>query len=218
MSGERPVDVVPTLAEQLRVLGSSPGAWAEADADADPDGELTARWGRLSREVVAVVPSCVAVSIALSRLGVDVLITAPITGPVAAPEPTPRVVLISSSLALSLPAAGSGSVLVLQASAPGAFLLLAEHLTALLGSGHPSPELDAHLAPLGASTGPVLAEALAELSLLDRALGVLIGHGWPPEEGEQELHRRAAAAGLTVAAVAERLLASPSPAAPQGTD
>jgi hypothetical protein len=212
MSGDRPVDVVPTLAEQLRVLGSSPGAWPDAD------GDLTGGWDRLSREVVAVVPSCVAVSIALSRLGVDVLITAPITGPVAAPELTPRVVLISSSLALSLPAAGSGSVLVLQASVPGAFLLLAEHLTALPGSGHPSPELDAHLAPLAASTGPVLVEALAELSLLDRALGVLIGHGWPPEEGEQELYRRAAIAGLTVAAVAERLLASPSPAAPQGSD
>jgi hypothetical protein len=216
MSGERPVDVVPTLAEQLRLLGYSPGAWPDAD------GELTAGWDRLSREVLAVVPSCVAVSIALSRLGIDAVITAPITGPItgpiAAPQPMPSAGQISSSLALSLPVAGSGCVLVLQASAPGAFVFLAEHLTALLGSGHPSPELDAHLAPLGASTGPVLGEALAELSRLDRALGVLIGHGWPPEEGEQELHRRAAAAGLTVAAVAERLLASPSPAAPQGTD
>jgi hypothetical protein len=210
MSGERPVDVVPTLVEQLRVLGSSLGAWAGADAD----GELTAGSDRLSREVVAVVPSCVAVSIAVNRLGIDAVIT----GPIAGPLPMPRVGQISSSLALSLPVAGSGCVLVLQASAPGAFLSLAEHLTAVLGSGRSSPELDAHLAPLAASTGPVLAEALAELSLLDRALGVLIGHGWPPEDGERELHRRAAMAGLTMAAVAKRLLASPSAAAPEGTD
>jgi hypothetical protein len=202
------VDVVPTLAEQLRVLGSSPGAWPDAK------GELTAQLDRLSREVVGVVPSCAAGSITVSRWGIDVGFALPIAGA----DLVPRAREVLSSLALSLPAAGLGCVLVLQASAPGAFLLLAEHLTALLGSGHPSPELDAHLAPLGASTGPVLAEALAELSLLDRALGVLIGHGWPPEEGERELHRRAATAGLTVAAVAERLLASPSPAAPQGTD
>jgi hypothetical protein len=63
-----------------------------------------------------------------------------------------------------------------------------------------------------------VAESLADLSLLDRALGVLIDQGWSPEAGEGELHRRASAAGLTVAAVAERLLASPSPAAPRGVD
>jgi hypothetical protein len=169
---------------------------------------------RLSREVVAVVPSCVAVSIAASRLRIDVVITLPIAGV----DLRPQVTEVRSSLALSLPAAGVGCVLVLQASAPGAFVLLAEDLAALLGRGQQPPELDAHLAPLTASTDPALAGSLAELSLLDRALGVLIHQGWPPEAAEAELHRRAAIAGLTLAALAERLLASPSPAAPQGTD
>jgi hypothetical protein len=164
--------------------------------------------------VVAVVPSCVAVSIALSRLGIDVVITVPISGA----DLMPRATELLSSLALSLPAAGLGCVLVLQASAPGAFVLLAEDLAALLGSGHLPPELDAHLAPLAVSTGSALAESLADLSLLDRALGVLIDRGWSPEAGERELRRRASAAGLTVAGVAERLLASPSPAVPNGVD
>ncbi|MCU1617049.1 MAG: hypothetical protein JWO98_4589 [Frankiales bacterium] len=225
------MDVAPTVAEQLRVLSSSPDAWADAAAwawgrqhpgpagDAEgaagpADGELTARWGRLSREVVAVVPSCVAVSIAVSRLGIDVVITAP----TAAPEPMPRVLQVYSSLALSLPAAGSGCLLVLQASAPGAFVLLAEQLAVLLGSGHQPPELDAHLAPVATSTGSALAEALADLSLLDRALGLLIDHGWPPEAGERELHRRASASGLTVTGVAERMLTPSSPAVPDGLD
>jgi hypothetical protein len=156
----------------------------------------------------------VAVSIEVSRLGIDVVITLPIAGA----DLMPRAAEVHSSLALSLPAAGLGCVLVLQASAPGAFVLLAEDLAALLGNGQQSPELDAHLAPLTAWTGSALAESLAELSLLDRARGVLIGQGWPPDAAEAELHRRAGIAGVTVAAVAERLLASLSPAAPQGTD
>jgi hypothetical protein len=221
------VDVPPPLAEQLQVLRSSPDAAALArgrqhrgparDAEGTAglaDGGVTARLGRLGREVVAVVPSCVAVSIALSRLGIDVVITVPLSGD----NRMRRATEVLSSLALSLPAAGSGCVLVLQASAPEAFVLLGEDLAVLLGSGHQPPEFDAHLAQVAASTGSDLAEALAELSLLDRALGVLIDDGWPPEAGEGELHRRASAAGLTVTKVAERMLAPSSPAAPDGLD
>jgi hypothetical protein len=220
------VDVPPTLAEQLQALrhpsdtaagahrrqpGGPPG---DSEGGHRPaDGELTESLGRLSREVVAVVPSCVAVSIALSRLGIDVVIAMP----TSAADALPGTAEVLASLALPLPAAGMGSVLVLQASAPGAFVLLAQDLARLPG-GHQPPELDAHLMPLAVSTGAGPAESLADLSLLDRALGVLIDQGWPPEAGEGELHRRASVAGLTVAAVAERLLASPSPPGPHGTD
>ena len=225
------MDVPPTLAEQLQALSHSPDPYADAAAGArggqprgpagdgegtawPADGELTEGLDRLSREVVAVVPSCVAVSIALSRLGIDVVITVPTSGA----DPVPGTVEVLASLALPLPAAGLGSVLVLHASAPGAFVLLAKDLARLPGSGNRPPELDAHLVSLAAPTGSALAESLADLSLLDRAVGVLIDQGWPPEAGERELHRRASAAGLTVAAVAERLLASPSPAGPHGLD
>jgi hypothetical protein len=201
------VDVLPTFAEQLQSLSRSPYRCAA-------DGALTAHFVRLSRDVVAVVPSCVAVSIAVTRLGIDLEITLPIPGA----DLMPRATEVHSSLALSLPAAGLGCVLVLQASAPGVFVLLAEDLAALLGDGQQPPEVDAHLAPLTASTAPALTVSLAELRLLDRALGALIGQGWPPEAAEAELRGRAAIAELTVAAVAERLLASPSPAAPHGTD
>jgi hypothetical protein len=225
------VDVPPTLAEQLQSLSHSPQQCADASACArgrrhhgptgdgegaacPADGALTAQLDRLGREVVAVVPSCVGVSIAVSRLGIDVVITLPIAGA----HLMPRVTEVLSSLALSLPAAGVGCVLVLQASAPGAFVLFAEDLAPLLGSGHQPPELDAHLAPRAASSDSALAESLADLSLLDRALGVLIDQGWSPEAGERELHRRASAAGLTVTGVAERLLASPSSTGRSGVD
>jgi hypothetical protein len=210
------VDVPPTLAEQLQSLSHSPQQCAGEGkgAGCPADGALTAHLDRLSREVMAVVPSCVAVSIGVSRLGIDLEITMPIAGA----ELMPRATEVHSSLALSLPAAGVGCVLVLQASAPGAFVLLAEELAVLLGSGHQPPELDAHLAPVAASTGSALAEALADLSLLERALGVLIDQGWPPEAGERELYRRASAAGLTVTGVAERMLAPSSPALPDGLD
>ena len=205
------MDVPPTLAEQLQSLSCSPHP--DASAAAPSDGALTDALSRLCRDLVAVVPSCLAVSIAFSRLGVEVVITTDTSG--GAPHGDTEVL---ASLALPLPTAGLNGVLVLQASAPGAFGLLADDLVTLLGSGHRPPELDAHLVPLTASTDSALAGSLAELSVLDRALGVLIGQGWPPESAEAELHRRAAIAGLTVAAVAERLLASPSPAAPDGID
>ncbi|MCW2676077.1 MAG: hypothetical protein JWR70_1117 [Modestobacter sp.] len=145
------MDVPPTLAEQLQALSHSPDPCADAAADgggrqlrgpagdgertARPtDGELTAGLGRLSREVVAVVPSCVAVSIALSRPGIDV-----ITVPTSGGDRMPRTTEVLASLALSLPAAGVGCVLVLQASAPGVFVLLAEDLAALLANGHQCP-------------------------------------------------------------------------------
>ena len=216
------MDVPTTLAEQLRSLSRSPhpdaatgalgcrarGSAGEGAGTARPsDGELIAGLTRLSREVVAVVPSCLAVSIRFSRLGIDVGITAPTSG--ASPVPDPAEV--RASLALPLPTSGFGSVLVLQASEPGAFALLADDLTALLGSGREPPELDAHLGPLAASPGSSLADSLADLRLLDRALGVLIDQGWPPEAGEAELHRRAIATGVTVAGVAERLLAPRPP-------
>jgi hypothetical protein len=106
--------------------------------------------------------------------------------------------------------------LTLQASAPGAFGPLVDDLV-LLGSGQ-APELDAHLVPLAASTGGTLAASLADLSLVDRALGVLFDQGWLPEAAAAESHRQAAVVGLAVAAVAERLPALPSPAAPNGLD
>jgi hypothetical protein len=159
------VDVPPTLAEQLQALSHSPGLFADAGArgrrhggpDGDgvctarsADGEPIAGLGRLSREVVAVVPSCVAVSIALSRLGIDVVITVPTSGA----DPMPRTAQVLASLALPLPAGGVGCVLVLQASAPGAFVLLAEDLDTLLAGGQQPPELDAHVAPLAALRSP----------------------------------------------------------------
>ena len=212
------MDVPPTLAQQLQALSDSPDPFAGAasgeDAARPAGGAMIAQVDRLSREVIAAIPSCVAVSMTVTRLGIDVVITLPLVGA----DPMPRATEALSSLALSLPAAGVRCVLVLQASTPGAFVLLADDLVALLGSGRQPPELDAHRAPLTASTGPALAGSLAELSLLDRALGVLIGQGWSPEAAEAELHRRSTVAGLRVAAVAERLLASPSPAAPDGID
>ena len=179
------MDVPPTLAEQLHVL--------------------TAGLGRLGREVVAVVPSCVAVSIAARRLGVDVVITVPAGGT----GRVHRAREVFASLALPFPPAGFGLVLVLQASEPRAFERLADNLAALRGSGQPPPVLDAHLGALSSSWDGV-ADSFADLRLLDRAIGVLIDQGRPPEAAEAELHRRAADAGLTVAAAAHVLLTSPT--------
>jgi hypothetical protein len=217
------VDVPATLAAQLQALSGCshdlgvalPQHTADgAPAGQVPDGELTVELGRLGRAVLAAVPSCLAVTIAVTRLGVDVPLTV-----LAADATRDHVsVPVLASLAVPLPAAGFGGILVLQASAPGAFQLLAADLGKSWGSDRPRVRLDEHLRIPPASTGATVAAVLVELQRLNRALGVLIGQGWLPEAGERELHRRAAATGTTVAAVSDRLLRSPVPGAGPGTD
>jgi hypothetical protein len=139
-----------------------------------------------------------------------VVVSVPVAEQVAGSAATPAAVL--ASLAVPLRGAGIRSVLVLRASTAGAFVRMADDLDVLLGSGCPPSRLDQDLSLPAASTGAALAVALADLRLLDRALGVLIDQGWAPEDGEVELHRRAAEAGMTSATFARWLVAPPGPA------
>lgn len=178
-----------TVAEQLRMLADDP----------DRGDRLAAELDRLGRGVVLAVPSCVTVSIALARPGGDIGISIHIA---AAPA------TVLASLAVPLSAAAPGDVLVLRASAAGAFLLLADDLDGLLGAGHPPLEVDRHLIGTSLSTTESFAASLADLSVVEQAVGVLVERGLEPEAARRQLRRRAGEAGTTVGTAGRALLTS----------
>jgi hypothetical protein len=123
---------------------------------------------------------------------------------------------VLASLAVPLPGVGPAGVLVLRAAAAGAFLLLADDLDLLLEPGHPPIDIDEHLTWPPAPTSASFSAALADLHVVDQAVGVLIDRGLPPEAARRELRRQADAADTTVAAVSRTLLAALPPAPGRG--
>jgi hypothetical protein len=180
------VRIPATVAEQLRLL----------DENSAQGGDLAQELTRLGRDVAVAVPSSVAVTILLDRMDTEVSVSA-IT------EPAP----VLASLAMPLSAGAFTGLLILRASASGAYLLLADDLAGLLGPGDRPAEIDAHVSwPTTSSES--LAASLAELGSIDRAIGVLIGQGFPPEEAQHELERRAGAADATITTASRDLVAS----------
>jgi hypothetical protein len=126
---------------------------------------------------------------------------------------------VATSLRLQLwlldPALEAASRVVFYARTPGAFVDLAADLAYALGdadtmdkkgkrnhrgnrfeqvNGHrPGIELDADLPPPSRVSG---LSGLADLSTINRAVGVLIGNGHHPDDAHETLREQAAAAGL----------------------
>ena len=182
--------ITAAVAEQLLLLQGTP----------DLDGDLAAALDRLGRDVVRAVPSCLTVSIALARPEdeISVSTTAGAAGPAAA----------LASLAVPLSAGPCGDLLILRAGEAGAFLLLADDLGGLLGPGQPQIELDKHLSRPVEPSNESLAASVADLRVVDQAVGVLVDRGLSPEAAHHELWRRAGGAGTTVAAVSREMVAS----------
>ena len=99
----------------------------------------------------------------------------------------------------SLAAGGPEITLILYAGTPGAFVDVAADLAWLSGRGLEEYRLDENLAIPPAPTGPT---PLQTLSIVNQAIGVLIGRGFSLAEAKQELDVRAAGVGVKRAAVA----------------
>ena len=117
-----------------------------------------------------------------------------------------------ASLALPLgPAAGAGAggTMVLYAGHPGAFVDLAADLERVPGLGG-RVVLDGDLPGTSRPHAPAPpgVTGLAELGVMNRAIGVLITRGHPPAEARAELRRRAAVGLTSVTEVARHVLAS----------
>jgi hypothetical protein len=190
------VRIPAAVAEQLRVLDENSAQGGDAQGGDAQGGGLAQRLTRLAGDVALAVPSSVAVTILLDRTDSEVSVS-------ALAEPA----TVLASLAVPLDAGAFTGLLILRAGAAGAYLLLADDLTGLLGPGDRPAEIDAHLSWPGAGSAALVA-SLTELGSIDQAIGVLIGQGFPPEEARHELERRAAAADATVTTVSRDLVAS----------
>jgi hypothetical protein len=117
---------------------------------------------------------------------------------------------VRTSLRLTLPGAGSAGVadaviIVLYAASPGAFVDLAADLAWLTSRPLSDFALDQHL-PAAAERGPVT--SLSELSVINQAVGALIGQGHTPEQAERHLTAESVVAGISRHAVGMRILAA----------
>jgi hypothetical protein len=155
---------------------------------------------QLGADLTRVVPSLLAVSLTLVRLGYEVAVIA------LAPDVDSTEA--AASLAVPLTSGVPGDALVLQAADPGAFLLLAHDLAGLVGPGRPPLEVDRHLILSPTASAASFALALAELHIVNQAIGALLDQGvLDPEAALADLGSRASAAETTIGAVSGHLLA-----------
>lgn len=113
---------------------------------------------------------------------------------------------VATSLRLPLNALGdiqTGSVLVLYADKPGAFVDLAADLSFALGLTPDVITLDDDLNP---ASGPAGIGGLTEMSHINQAIGILIDRGHLPDSAHAELDRLARQAQTTVHAAAQQLI------------
>ena len=114
---------------------------------------------------------------------------------------------ITTSLHLTLggyPLLDPSTEITFYATAPGTFVDLGADLTFALGAAA-GPRLDQDL-PTPVWTGVT---GISEMSDINVAIGILIGHDHTPETARRELHRIAKAAAITTGQAAARVRANP---------
>ena len=115
---------------------------------------------------------------------------------------------VRTSLRLTLPGVGDGwaspsVALILYAGTPGTFVDLAADLTWLTGRPPSDFALDQHLSvPAGSDAGTSLRAA----SVINQAIGVLIGRGYTPRQAHSKLDTQADRAGTDRYTTAQSVL------------
>lgn len=197
------MEIIFTLTEELRAIATL----SAGTAGSDPTETLT----RLAEAVHVAVPSCTAILVAVQLHG------RPLTLAVACNEDTTAPTLSSLRLDLSAPA-GSEPV-----AAPLAVIFLSDAESAFDALARDLPPKYAHRATIdtdltadpGEATDP--RSALDAISLVDRAIGVLVERGLQPDEAATCLQDQATAAAVQVHEAARTVLASvPRPTAGRG--
>ncbi len=180
------MDIPASLADQIAKLVSGSDQASEA---------VSQRLASLAAALGQAVPSYAGFTLALRSEGQPVTVEVRSDG-------------VDSDVSTSMWAPLDGVVreapaLTVFATTPGALVDLAADLTYILRQGT-SVVLDQHLAAFPDESRVAGVAAAAGVS---QAVGVLVEAGRPPEEGLQELVRRGAASGRTVAEEARVLLA-----------
>jgi hypothetical protein len=202
------MDRTAALVTDLRALLADLDLTSLADHGGDDhpiDGEASDRRGLdlalsvtdLQASLHLNVPSLVGLRLVLVSDGVPIVLT--VTTPTS-PE-TEAVTSMRLTFGWLTPF-DDASMIILSAAAPGAFVDLAADLGYLLGRA--TVVLDADLEPV-AGPAPTIT-GIEDFVAINRAVGVLIGHGWDVEDAQEELARQAAVAGVSLSAAAAHVL------------
>ena len=190
-----PVRIPPALAADLALL---------TDALDIPSTDIATTLSILTSDAAAAVSSYVGLSVRLRSAEAQVEFTTV--------EGASQIASITTSLRVPLgnePLLSGGdvacTVLILYAARAGALVDLAADLAWLTGRTMDEVRLDEDVGG-GVHVHP--AESLRSQSVVNQAVGVLIGQGRTPDEGRAELDVRATDAGGSLYSAAEALLAS----------
>ncbi len=154
----------------------------------------------LKKAVSFAAPSCLGLSMTLVVDGQAITLTAM--------DPDSDAIGIASSLRLPLcrlaPVA-EGSELVLYAATPGAFVDLAADVSYALGLTPKDLHLDLNLtAPLNRSG----IDGVVQHSMVNRAVGILIGRGHTPEAARRQLQHQATKRRMSLVQIAAHLISA----------
>lgn len=185
------MDITAALAADLAIL---------TEALDGSRADLAEALRQLTADVRLAVPSYVGLTVAASAGGAPLNLTA------LEPFADPADAVTSLLMPLSDDGADGRSgplVAILYAGRPGAFVDLAADLSWLTGRPLTDFEIDGHLpVPAPDASGSVVRSA----SLINQAIGVLIGRGYTPEDADREIDARATAAGHTRVEAADTIL------------
>jgi hypothetical protein len=167
----------------------------------NPGADLAHDLRQLTADATAAIPTFLGLSVTVGGSDPPFTFTTLLEGICAGD--------VRTSLRLALPAIGDTGllpavVIVLHAGAPGTFVDLAADLAWLTARPLSDFALDQHL------PGPaerVAATNFLELSVINQAIGALIGRGYTPEQAAQHLTTEGAEAGISRHGVGARILA-----------
>jgi hypothetical protein len=176
----------------------------------DPGTDLQAVLTVLIDDLRTAVPSLIGLLVTLTPPDADHQGLGAGDGVILNLLPPAQVDAVTTTLLLPLDAMGvfgAGSAVIFYAARPGAFVDLAADTRFAYGLDG-QVVLDGHVPPLG--TAPDIGvSGLATASLINRALGVLIGMGHTPDDARRVLRHRADRDGIPLHQAAEQILHNP---------
>lgn len=167
---------------------------------AEPGADVAHSLRQLAADATAAVPTFLGLSVTVVHSDPPFTFTAFVEGTGTGDVRTSLRLALSGVGDAGLPAV----VLVLYAGSPGTFVDLTADLAWLTGRPLSDFVLDRHLpAPADRYT----ATSLVEASVINQAIGALIGQGYTPEQAERHLTAECADTGLNRHCVGLRILA-----------
>jgi hypothetical protein len=211
------VEISAALAADLAIL---------TEALDDPNLDLTQTMHDLARAAATAVASYIGLSVQIEIDGRLVGLSSFVgsAGPSHARTSLTTSLPLGTHRRLDSPSAHPGIDLVLYASTPGASVDLAADLSWLSADVYSGLEPglalnsikldeDPALGAKGTSPGPTA--SISDLTIINQAVGVLIGRGVTPEQAQHQLNLDAARDNIDITAAARAVLAQIGRTAPQ---